>query len=404
MWRRVALAALAGQLVLPAAGQRVRGEDWLVCYNLPSQDPRGPIPGELAIRDTLLEQVARLQRGHAAGLATYTFSGDSDAMGAAGPLLVAVGDALGRGAAILFVIDSNVPRTRRYGPAGHSLSRLAQRSEHPLALAVAPTDRLMHHKLGVFDFGGHDTWTFSASWNFTGGASIFQWNIGILLRSEALYTAMAAELEEFRAGRFGAAKRRGHDGTRFRLRGAWADAWVRFGPYPAGTTDAETDIVRLINAAEREIFFALNKLNRPAIRDAMVAAAERGVAVTGVIPASDLEGDRYAVSGPTREWLADPNNFRQGRPVRFLAARVRDDDAEWDAGQRDLVHTKYMVIDPGTWRPVVIHGSANWTAAGLASPDGNDEHILFLPHRELARAFMEQFHRMTGEQSARGRL
>ncbi len=382
----------------PAAAQITRGSDWIVAYNLPSRSSSSPAQGEKAIRDSLLQKIGRLEKGHSAGLATYTLSGDSDSMGAAGPLLVAVSQALDRGAAVLFVVDSNVGRITRFGPADLSLNRLSRRGTNPMAVSIAPDDVLMHHKIGIFDFGRNAKWVFTSSWNFTGGASIFQWNIGVFLRNDTLHAAYAAEMEEFRAGRFGSAKNRRHDGTRFRLEGAWGDCWVRFSPFHGsggGSRDAETDIIRMINNARDDIYFALNKINRPGIQLALVNAVNRGVRVTGVIPESDLVEGRFAVSAPIKAHLSNPANFRGQRNVVFLKARAQSGDDEADSGQRDLVHTKYMIIDPDGRNPVVIHGSANWTAAGLSSPTGNDENTLFLLHRDIAATFLEHFHRMT---------
>jgi len=54
------------------------------------------------------------------------------------------------------------------------------------------------------------------------------------------------------------------------------------------------------------------------------------------------------------------------------------------------------VIDAWGRGPMVIFGSANWTDAALVSESGNDENIVFLPHRDIARMFYAQFKRMTG--------
>ena len=63
-----------------------------------------------------------------------------------------------------------------------------------------------------------------------------------------------------------------------------------------------------------------------------------------------------------------------------------------------MLHAKYMVIDPWGASPLVIQGSANWTATALVMAAGktaNDEDIQFLPHAGIAQAFAAQFGAMT---------
>ncbi len=47
-------------------------------------------------------------------------------------------------------------------------------------------------------------------------------------------------------------------------------------------------------------------------------------------------------------------------------------------------------------QPVLIHGSANFSFSALQSENSNDENILFLRHRELARVLYGHFKRATG--------
>lgn len=390
-------AALFAATAFPAAAQLVEGPDWIVAYSLPSQTLKAKWSGEYAVSDLLVEQVGRLRKGDRAELATFTFSGDSPRTGGAAPLLKALDKALGRGAAIHFVADSGIQLTNTF-LWGLSLEGLARRPYNPLELSVSPAKPLMHHKAALFDFGGDDKWVFVGSGNFTSAAHNRQWNVGLLIRNSALHAAYAAEMDEFRAGRFGAAKGRGHDGAVFRLADAWGECWVRFGPpLPAtnGGVNAEAQIRELIHGAEEEIFFAMHRFNRPSLRRALVAAADRGVRVRGVIPVSDRGNARGAVSRGTVEFFADPANYQTTNRVVLLPARVRATGAGWDAGEADLVHLKYVIIDPNGSKPVAVHGAANWTEAGLSKPDGNDESILFLRHGGIAQAFLEQFRRMT---------
>ncbi|MDD2239344.1 MAG: phospholipase D-like domain-containing protein [Kiritimatiellae bacterium] len=377
-----------------ALAQTVSGPDWLVCYNLPTQDARGHMEGEFAIRDCLLRRINQLTPGDRAALATFTLSGDSFKSGMATPLLWALSRALDRDVHIHFVAYRYIDHTREFFN-GLSLSNLAHRTHNPMTLSVSPRKPLMHHKIALFDYGNRDQWIFVGSGNFTGAANTRQWNIALLLRNPTLYKAYAAEMAEFRAGRFGKAKHRDHDRTGFRLPDSWGNSWVRFSPFPDRHDTAETDIRALLDAAEEEIVFAMHHFNRPPLRRALVNAANRGLRVVGVIPESDRGTNRFAVSTATVRYFAKTNLYTSTNRVHLLPARASAIGTDWDAGQLDLVHLKYALIDPASPRPIVIHGASNWTASGLCSPVGNDESILFLRHAGIARAFLEQFQRMT---------
>ena len=397
IWAGLLLSLTSPRAAFPHS---ISGADWRVHFNLPSRSGFAAGPWENSIRDALLGRINALQTNHVAHLATYTFSGNSAGTGCAGPMLLAISNALARGARIHFVADRGINTTSNYWP-DISLASLAALPANPLQLSVdASAFGVMHNKLGVFDFGGDEKWVFITSWNFTGGASIYQWNIALELRGAPLFAAYTNETAEFAAGRFHAdpAKSHAHDGIAFTLRDAWRSGFVRFAPYPDSSTggnNAQTDITNLIAAAQTEIFFALNKLTRPLIRDALIAAADRGVMVFGCMPQSDW-ADPSDDSYTTYAYLNDPGNYAGTNRVHFLPAYSRADYSTLDAGESDLVHTKYLVIDPWGANPVVIHGSANWTDAGLASTSLNDENIVVVRHGDIARFFLAQFKRMTG--------
>lgn len=401
LWRGLSLGwivlAICAQM---AQAQLVRGADWIVCYNLPTQSDDIELAGQFAIRDLLLDHLNRLQAGDRAGVATFTLSGNSLKTGMAGPLLLAISRALDRGASVHFVADSMTNIRREFHPR-LSLTGLSRRRNNPLVLSVAPRGHLMHNKLAIFEFADEEPWTFVGSGNFTGAAQTRQWNMAVMIQNRDLYNAMATEMAEFRARRFGVRKRLNHEPTLFRLAESWGDSWVRFAPYPippdGPRTTAETEILRLIHGAEEEIFFAMHRFNRAPIRRALVTAANRGVRVTGVIPRSDRRRADTAVSRQTARYFATTPHYTGTNRVHLIPARASAIGDAWDSGEQDLVHTKYAVVDPFGQRPVVIHGPANWTASGVRADDGNDETTLFLRHRGMAQAFMEHFYRMTGQ-------
>ena len=110
-----------------------------------------------------------------------------------------------------------------------------------------------------------------------------------------------------------------------------------------------------------------------------------------MIPKSD-----QFVTDSVYPFLTNAANYATTNVVNFVTPFSKADGSALDAGESDLVHEKWMVIDPWGEHPVLIHGSANWTDTALASENGNDENVLFLRHRDLARIFYAQFKRMTG--------
>ncbi len=375
------------------------GAGWAVHYNLPDQDTRHATSKnahEYVIRDVMLRRIKALKRGNHATLATFTLSGGSDCCGAAGPILRAVDKALDRGASVAFVTSSHIDPLKKLGT--YSLQDLTSRKSNPLKHYQDRSHRgIMHHKLGLFDYGLGKRWVVVMSWNFTGGASSQQWNIAVELKNEKAYRIYEKEMEEFAAGRFHdhPEKSHKHDGS-FTISGGWGKSDVRFAPYVSsrsGGNNAATDILKAIRSAKKEIVFALNRFTVQEIAEALVNATRRGVRVRGVVPNGDTTG-----KGSSRQvvaYLKKQAARTKGDGVQLLVASSRGDGSTLDAGERDLVHTKYMVIDPTSARPLVIHGSANWTASALIFTDKNDENVCFFRHRGMARAFLDHFNKLT---------
>ena len=404
MWHRKILAAACGAAALAgvARADSFGGATWAVHFNRPDQttSPTSLGAEEFAIRDALLARIDALASGDWGCLATYTFSGVSSNAGAAGPILAAVSNALARGARMGFVAGNGVNVESNYWP-GVSLASLAARPSNPLELSRAPADAgIMHDKVGVFWYrAAGQGWTLAGSWNFTAAASSQQWNIFTEIQDNGLAAAYSNEMRELLSGRFHANTNKSHrcDGTRFRPEGAARDGWVRFAPYPdakTGGSNALTDVVGAIDGAQEEIFFALNKLTRPDVVDALIRACDRGVIVHGAIPRSDrdLPGDD---SYESYQALRNATNYATRNRVRMYEAYYNAARTRYDGGSADLVHAKYMAIDPRGTNPVVIQGSANWTASALVLTSSNDENVQFLPHAGIAAAFVAQFAAMT---------
>ncbi len=400
----LALAAACAALAGAAWADSYVGEGWIVRFNRPDQAAYYSRIGaeEYVLREALLARIDALASNDWACLATYTFSGNTAELGAAGPILAAMSNALVRGAKLGFVADYGVNVASNYWP-GISLTGLATRAGNKLELSRAPSDwGIMHDKVGVFWYrASTQAWVLAGSWNFTGGASTYQWNVLTEIQDNALAAAYSNEMREMLSGRFHAnpAKSHAHDGARFRLADVdmWTNGWVRFGPYPdgsAGGSNALTDVVAAIDAATNAIVFALNKLTRPEVAAALIRACDRGVVVNGTIPKSD-RADAFDDSYAIYQTLAEPTNYATANRAFLYDAYSTEWRTDYDAGETDLTHAKYLVIDPDGANPLVIQGSANWTDSALSSTNSNDENVQFLPHPGLARAFVAQFNAMT---------
>lgn len=394
------LSLLMAVGVRQVTGVSITGEDWRVHFNWPDQNSSFAAigPEEYAIRNALVARLDALQSGHRAWLATYTFSGSNLVSGGAGAILKATEDALNRGAAVAFVADRGIDPHAKNGSS--TLAGLAARPVNPLLLVQDDAaSGIMHHKLGLFDYGSTDRWVFVTSWNFTGGASIQQWNIALELRSTPLFNAYSNEFSELLAGRFHdhADKSHAHNNVTFTLAGSQSPGWVRFGPHPSsadGGDHAARDLTNWIGGAREELVFALNQLTHGTVASSLVQAADRGVRIHGVMPRSDT--DPGESSAALYSYLTNTASYATTNRIHFLPAFTRADGATNDTGQADLVHAKWVVVDPFGAQPGLIHGSANWTFSALQSVNANDENVLFVRHRELARMFYVHFKQITG--------
>jgi hypothetical protein len=215
----------------------------------------------------------------------------------------------------------------------------------------------------------------------------------------SLFNAYSNEFAELLAGRFhdDAGKSHAHNNTAFTLADAWAPGWVRFGPHPSssdGGDHAARDLTNWFGQARQQIVFALNQLTHGTVATSLVQAANRGVQIDGVMPRSDT--DPGETSAALYSYLTNAASYATTNRIRFWPAHTRPDGATNDTGQADLVHAKWAVVDPFGEQPGVIHGSANWTFSALQSGSFNDENIVFVRHRDIARLFYLHFKQITG--------
>jgi phosphatidylserine/phosphatidylglycerophosphate/cardiolipin synthase-like enzyme len=132
---------------------------------------------------------------------------------------------------------------------------------------------------------------------------------------------------------------------------------VWFSP-KGGCTEA---IVKTIREAKKTILVLAYSFTSDPIRDALVAACERGVEVS-------LVQDR-------RSYRSAPQD---ADAVKAAGGDVRAD------GHHAIMHNKIMVIDS----KIVLTGSFNWSAA---AEESNAENLLRLDVLPLAKRYSENF-------------
>jgi phosphatidylserine/phosphatidylglycerophosphate/cardiolipin synthase-like enzyme len=120
-------------------------------------------------------------------------------------------------------------------------------------------------------------------------------------------------------------------------------------------------LARLFSSANRSIYAMVYLITLDEISDALVEAARRGVSVKLLVEAENVD-----IKGSDVVALA-----RAGIDVRVDTNKY-------------LMHHKVAVVD----ERVVVTGSMNWSYSGSQR---NNENILIIESRELARVYLEEF-------------
>ncbi|MFN8463999.1 MAG: phospholipase D-like domain-containing protein [Caldilineaceae bacterium] len=139
----------------------------------------------------------------------------------------------------------------------------------------------------------------------------------------------------------------------------------------APVTALEQGLLDRLNAATTSIDAALYDFNRPALRDALLAAKGRGVSVRIV---TDDEARASAASKPFYDTLA-------------VAGIPLVDDAD----DTRIMHDKYAVIDG----EVIWTGSTNWSASDVGENHNNG---VAFTSSEVAQVYQHDFDQMFGGQ------
>lgn len=163
-------------------------------------------------------------------------------------------------------------------------------------------------------------------------------------------------------------------------------ASLSLGPLPAPSADraprihvyfsphggAEQAVVRALGGARHQVLAAIYDLTDPAIAEALVDAAARGVETRVIMDAHEAQTRR--------------SQYR--RLAQALGARVALRSGV--GNPYAIMHDKFAVIDGGR----VLTGSFNWTRLAECC---NHENLLVIDDADLARLFAREFERIWSE-------
>ena len=205
---------------------------------------------------------------------------------------------------------------------------------------------IMHDKYMIFD--GQVVWT--GSTNYTDNDFTLNHNNSLVFTSTAMAEVYLSDFAQMFAGQFmGAktptAKTIDYNGTSVEI-------------YMAPQDEPLTVIIDEVNAATTSVNFAIFFFTDDALRDALIAAKQRGVRVQGL----------WDALGAANSFSEDEILCAAGIPIKI----------ENTSGK---MHNKFMVIDAGNVAGRVVTGSLNWTGSGN---DSNSENTLVVHNPDVA--------------------
>lgn len=226
----------------------------------------------------------------------------------------------------------------------------------------APRRAFMHNKFFIID--GLYVWT--GSTNITNNDLYNNNNNAILIRSRQMAENYQAEFDEMWAGEFGSRSANNLLSPVLTVNGTVIETFFESEGNPNWGGYQSEPIVRLIELARqaRSVRFMAFVLTR---NDLMTTLAEQASA-----GALDVRG------------IVESSQRRFVTPLFCAGLDVRQD------GNPDILHHKVFIFDDTT----VAFGSFNFTSSAM---NDNDENMLIIHNRDIARAFLEEFERRWAE-------
>ncbi len=225
---------------------------------------------------------------------------------------------------------------------------------------------LMHDKFVVIDA----QWVWSGSWNLTHNGTYRNNNNAVLIASPSLAENYIAEFEEMFTGQFGPASPANTPNPHVVITievgegEAKQERQIEVENYFAPEDRVAAEIIEELEQAQDRIRFMAFVFTSDEIADAMLARAQAGVVVQGVVESRNAEreyGEYERLRAAVHDVLQDGNPY--------------------------TMHHKVIIVDDAT----VILGSYNFTASAETR---NDENLLIIHDPEVAALFVAEFGRV----------
>jgi phosphatidylserine/phosphatidylglycerophosphate/cardiolipin synthase-like enzyme len=282
---------------------------------------------------------------------------------------------------------------------------------------------IMHNKFIVTDSvksPGTPQRVVAGSANFTTG--------GLTQQANLLHLFESPELAAIYNERAYALKDNPTKGNTAELSTGWSDtvsigpAKVRvcFSPEPKDQRTQIDTVVEAIRNAKSSVLFCIFTPTDQALREACFAAGDKGLMMYGLVnnisPASAMEAEQAQANGET---LASPklanmelyHRNQNAKDViegsyfsRSTAPQGFEVERRYLPGEKPskvppvVIHHKFIVIDAETSNPVVYTGSANMSEN---SEHNNDENLLEIRDKRIARIYLAEFMRLYEHYRAR---
>ncbi len=213
---------------------------------------------------------------------------------------------------------------------------------------------IMHNKFFIFD----DRIVWTGSTNISDNDFTKNHNNSLVFSSTAVADIYGREFDQMMAGSFSVAKSPNPTTT---VSAGGVPLEIYFSP----KDNAMSQVIDEVNNATGEIVFSIFFFTDDGLRDALIAARQRKVAVLGI----------WDLLGASNSYSDDEALCAAGIPIKI----------ENFIGK---MHNKFMVIDAGGGAPRVVTGSLNWTASGN---NANDENTMIVHDGSTAQAYRANF-------------
>ncbi len=220
---------------------------------------------------------------------------------------------------------------------------------------------LMHNKFFIVD--RRRVWT--GSTNLTQTCLLYNPNNAVWIEDRRVAANFFVEFDEQRAGKFGK-KGSGPNNTPYPLVNV---AGSRVETYFSPEDLPIPAIIRLLDGAKERIEIMCFVFSSKEISDAVIKAHKRGVKVRVLLD------NAFSLDSVTKRWESVPY-----KELRAAGVEVKFDD------ERSKLHHKVIIVDGRS----VMTGSFNLSTS--AAQD-NDENVVILHDRNLARQFLAEFER-----------